>query len=294
MPIQQRSASGQRFEQPTSDTKEQREQRREAPRSSASTKPRPDLRRAKAPSAPLTTFHCVQLHNASSPAAELTATPPLSVLGVPDARCDGPSTVDAFPTRLPSLEGEPAAQLRSLAQEACDSTGVVRRLRRTICNGHGRALAPLLGDFPPKRGAQGLCRGEALLYAASGMALAPFGPGVSRCVEGEVCWFGIADCGRWGGASLQSLQLRARLVGPSIFLPHLAYLPLGPHAGVLLGWYCPPTAGTYALEARLESTAHTVHAPSTPLVRSPHWRVRVHGVCVVQVGVAQHKHVAHP
>ena len=172
----------------------------------------------------------------------------LSALGVPDARCNGP-VAGSFLTRLPSLHGNAAVQMRALAKGACKSTAVVQRVNQTLWH---QNLAPLLGDFPPKQGLQRYCRGEALLYAASGMALAPFGPGLSRCTERSVCWFGITGCGSGGGASLPSLLLRARLVGPAIFAPHMRYLPFGSGGGVLLGWYCPPTHGTYILEARLE------------------------------------------
>lgn len=97
----------------------------------------------------------------------------------------------------------------------------------------------------------GRCKGEAYLNAISGLVLVPFGGGLERCAVGESCGFAVADCGGGGGAALRGLFLRARFVGPAIFMPHLSLVRAAGNQLVLLAQYCPPAAGSYQLDARV-------------------------------------------
>ena len=167
---------------------------------------------------------------------------------VPNATCDGPTSV-AFPTRLAAPPDHIAARLRTMARLACARSAVVDRLNATV---NATTLAPMTADTTPLRN-QYKCRGESLLWAAGGIALAPFGPGLRHCRRDSVCWFALADCGSSAGAHLEQLLVRARFVGrTSIFAPHVAYLPLGHQSGVLLHWYCPPSAGNFTIDERLQ------------------------------------------
>ena len=172
---------------------------------------------------------------------------------VPNARCADPAAV-SWPVRLPPLpDGSKAASaLLAHAKRTCKNSRTIERVESILKNATGH-LAPLSGDQPPLR-PHGLCRGEAMLHATSGMALAFFGPGLIHCAANRLCWFALADCGKRRGQDLSSLLIRARFVGQrAIFVPHLAYLPISSGGdAVLIAWYCPPIAGNYSLDARLQ------------------------------------------
>ena len=178
--------------------------------------------------------------------------PPTYILHLhPTASCSSPSSTVAFPSTLSSPPESAASALRARATAACAKAAVVARLNRTLHSTH--SLAPLSADTTPLR-IQPNCRGERLLWAAGGIALVPFGPGLKHCRAGSVCWFALADCGANAGASLRHLLLRTRFVSDdTIFAPHSAFLPLGGASGggVLLYWYCPPASANYTLDMRL-------------------------------------------
>ena len=97
--------------------------------------------------------------------------------------------------------------------------------------------------------------GRAALRAASGLVPVAFGHGLSRCALHRNCSFGIANCGPGSSAGLRGLQVRARFVGPAIFMPHISWADVtagsGATATVLVGRYCPPAAGDYRVDLRL-------------------------------------------
>lgn len=167
---------------------------------------------------------------------------------IPNTTCSGPTTAAVFPSRLPQPSSITVDTLQLMAKHACAKSSVVQRLNVTLLD---KRLAPMTADTTPLR-IQPHCRGEPLLYAASGIALVPFGPGLKHCRDGAVCWFALADCGGSAGSSLDGLMIRTRLVSDrAIFTPHSAFLPLAA-GGVLLHWYCPTrAAGDFTLDARL-------------------------------------------
>ena len=164
----------------------------------------------------------------------------------PNAACDSP-TSNGFPTTLNRPPLGTSTKLLSMARAACAKADVIRRMNASLTS---KSWAPMTADTTPLR-MQSHCRGEPLLYAAGGVALAPFGPGLRHCRANSVCWFALADCGTRGGAALDGLQLRTRFVsGTAIFAPHVAFVPLG-EGGLLFHWFCPPAAGNFSLDARL-------------------------------------------
>ena len=102
--------------------------------------------------------------------------------GVVPATCDGPSTVQ-YPAELPAPPAPTAARLLAMARAACAKADPMRRLNDSL---HSASFAPLTADTTPLR-PQPHCRGERLLWAASGIALAPFGPGLRHCKSQSVC-----------------------------------------------------------------------------------------------------------
>ena len=82
--------------------------------------------------------------------------------------------------------------------------------------------------------------------------------GLTRCTVSKTCVFAIADCSGGCGKALHGLHLRARFVGPAIFMPHLSLLDVPTNATssagnqtLLLASFCPPIAGSFSVDLRV-------------------------------------------